>query len=147
MLAMISPYSKYYRMTRIPFYLFHPRKSSAVQTSEGRTVAPIWATTAWLFVLRSENRKYLLKLQPLSSLQRTDIFPKNKLSIQLNFTTGKYCSYSFGKICSIMLLQSPAINSNKPHWTEKFCSRLHVQYKQHVLKVRKFKYLLFLQKY
>lgn len=74
------------------------------------------------------REQVLFKLQPVFSLERTDIFLKNKLSIQLNSTTGKYCSYPFGKICSILLLQSPIINSNKPQHTVKLSSPLSVHY-------------------
>lgn len=82
--------------------------------------------------LFSEIREQVLfKLQPVFSLERADIFLKNKLSIQLNSTTGKYCSYPFGEICSILLLQTPIINSNKLHHTVKLSSPFSVQYKQY----------------
>lgn len=124
------PKHQYSRMAKIPFSFFSFSSQEKQCGSDCRRQNSCLClrdhNVSYLF---SEIREQVLfKLQPGFSLERTDIFLKNKLSIQLNSTTGKYCSYPFGEICSILLLQSPIINSNKPHRTVKLSSLLNVQY-------------------
>lgn len=126
------PKHQYTRMARIPFIffffflLFFPRKAVWFRLQKAEQLLVSERPRHGLFFEIREQ--VLFKLQPVFSLERTDIFLKNKLSIQLNSTTGKYCSYPFGKICSILLLQSPIINSNKPQHTVKLSSLLSVHY-------------------
>lgn len=96
-----------------------------VQTLKGREqLFPSEQPQCGYLFSEIREQKVLFKTSTSSSLERTDCFLKNKLSIQLNSTTGKYCSYPFGEMCSMLLLQSPANNSNKSHRTEKFSSQL-----------------------